>query len=124
MVRRAHQHCLLFEGNAFLSVGKYLLADRRNLGILIGASDEMGAHPGSSVRGVKNGGEPLWSFSSHTIRHVKNFLARSVVGAENYSPCARKGLFEIQDVTRFSSTERVDRLCIVTDDRDSFVGPA
>jgi hypothetical protein len=30
-------------------------------------------------------------------------------------------LFEIQDVTRFSSTERVDRLCIVSDDRNSFV---
>jgi len=33
-------------------------------------------------------------------------------------------LFEIQDVARFGSTERVDRLRIVSDDCDAFVGPA
>ena len=76
MVCGAHQHCLLFEGDAFLSVRKYLLADRRNLSILVGTSDEAGAHSGLSVRGVKHSGEPLWSFSSHTICHVKNLLAQ------------------------------------------------
>ena len=124
MVCGTHQHCLLFENNAFLSVRKYLLTDRRNLSILVGTSDEAGAHSGSSVRGVKYSREPFRSFSSYSICQVENSLVRSVIGAENYSFRARKHLFEIKDVTRFSSTERVDRLCIVSDDCDPFVGSA
>jgi hypothetical protein len=123
VVRGAHQHCLLIECDAFLPVRKYLLADRRHLRILVGTFDEVGAHSGLTVRGVEHSGEPLWGFSSHGICHVENPLARSVIGAENYRPRSRKVLFEIQDVTRFGSTERVDRLCVVSDDGDSFVGP-
>ncbi len=118
----AHQNRLFFEGDAFFSLHKYLLADRRNLGILVGTPDQTGAHSSLPVRGAKHYGESLWSFGSHSVCHVKNMLARSVVGAENHRPRSRKELFEIQDVAGFRSTERVDRLCIVSDDRDPFVG--
>jgi hypothetical protein len=124
VVRGAHEYRLLFEQDAFLSMGENLLADCRNLSILVGTSDETRAHPGVSVRCVKYNGEALWRFSSHTIGHVKNLLARSVIGAENYRPGPRKRLFEVQNVPRFSSTERVDGLRIVANDRDSFVGSA
>ena len=124
MVCGAHQHCLVLECDAFLSMRKYLVADRRNLGILVGTCDETWAYSGLTVGGMQHGGEPLRSFSSHTICQVENLLSRSVIGAENYCPRSRKALFEMQDVTRFSSAERVDGLCIVSDDRDSFVGSA
>ena len=124
VVRGACQHRLLAEGDAFLSVRQYLFADRQHLSILVGTSNEAGAYSGLNVRGLEHGGEPLWSFGSYRIRHVKNWLAGSVIGAENYRPRSREDLFEIQDVTRFSSTERVDRLCVVSDDGDSIVSPA
>ena len=76
MVRGACQHRLLVEGDAFLSVRQYLLADRQDLSILVGTSNEAGAHSGLNVRGLEHGGEPLWSFGSYRIRHVKNWLAR------------------------------------------------
>ena len=41
----AHQHRLLFESDALLSMRKKLLADRRNLSILVGTSDEAGRIP-------------------------------------------------------------------------------
>jgi hypothetical protein len=63
---------LLSEGDAFLSVRKYLSTDRQNLSVLVGTSDEAGAYSGLSVGGMKHDGEPLWSFRSHTICHVKN----------------------------------------------------
>ncbi len=124
MVRGAHQHGLLLEGDAFLPVRQYLLADRQDLSIFVGTSDEAGPHSGLSGHGVKHGGEPFWGLFSHTICHVQDLLARSVVGVENYSPRPWKDSLEVQDVARFGGAERVDRLCIVSDDRDSFVGSA
>jgi hypothetical protein len=122
VVGGAHQHCLLFESDTFLSVRKYLLADGRNLGILVGASDEAGTPSGLSIRGLEHSGEPLWSLSSHGICDVKDVLARSVVGLQDDGARSRKDSFEMQDVTRFSRPERLDRLCVVSDNRDSFVG--
>ena len=124
MVCGAHQNCLFFEGDAFLSVREELLAHRRHLSILVGTSDEARAHSGLTVRSVKHGGEPLRSFSTHAVGHVEDLLARSVIGVENHSPCSREDLFEIQDVTGLGSTERIDRLRIVSDDRDSLVDSA
>ena len=119
-----YQHRLLLECDPFLSVRKYLPADRRNLNILIGASNEAGARAAPSSRSVKHSREAFWSFSRHLICHVKNWLAGSVVDAENHGPGPRKGLWEVQDMTWLSSAEGVDRLCIVTNDRNPVVGPA
>jgi len=90
-----HQHRLFLEGDAFFTVRKELLADRRNLSILVSTSDEAGAHSGLTVRGVKYSGESLWSFRSHAIGHVENLLARSVIGVEDHRPRSRKHVFEI-----------------------------
>ncbi len=64
MVCGSHQDCLLLEEDAFLSVRKDLLADRRYLSILVGASDEAGAHPGLRVRGVQHRREAFGSFGA------------------------------------------------------------
>ena len=124
MVRGAHQHRLVFEEDAFLPVRKNLLADGRHLSILVGAPDEAWTQSGAAVRRLKDSREPLWSFRTNAVGHIKNLLAGSVIGVEDQCPSSREGQFEIEDMARFSSAERIDGLCIVTDNRDSFVGPA
>ncbi len=82
----------------------------------------LGRIPARAFAACSTAENPSGSFGSDGICHVENLLVRSVIGAENYSSRARKRLFEIQDVTGFRSAERVDRLCIIADDGDSFIG--
>src|ERR1700689_689515 len=110
MVCGPQQDSLLLEEDAFLPVREDLLAHRRYLSILVGASDETRARPGLRGGGAQYRGEPFGSFGGHTVRHVENLLSRPVIGVEDDGPCSGKGLFEIQDVTRFGCTERIDRL--------------
>ena len=74
MVCGSHQDCLLLEEDTLLSVREHLFADSQDLSILVGTSDEAGPDSRLRVRGVKHRGEPLWSFSSHSICDVENFV--------------------------------------------------
>ncbi len=117
VMRAAKQHCLVLKGKTLLSLVEYLLDDELRFRVAV-----LDRHVSRLAAALLAGEQVLlvlpFAFGDQAIGAVEDRLGRAIVLLETDDPRRRDVLVrETEDVLDFRGTERVDRLCVVADDR-------
>ncbi len=123
VVRSAHQHRLFAQSDSLLAMRQDPLADRVDLGILVGTVHEPGTFTAGRL-GAQPGQESLGRVGADRVGDVENRLARPVVAFEDDGRDRRKRGFDVEEVARARAAESVHGLRVVADDGQAGIGAA
>ena len=115
---RPEKHRLLLEKRSYFAVFKDLLDDVARLVGLVAHGDKARLCRGGGLR-PKVLGEPFPGKIDDAIRRRQDWLRRTVVAVESDDPRVRAELpRKFEDVGDRGGTKGINRLCVVTDDRE------